>query len=198
MREWQTVTVAFSASSSEATGLPTRSLRPTTTACAPSSGVSYARSSSITPDGVAGTRPSRPWTSRPAFVGREPVDVLRRVDRGRGTRRVEVAGQRQLDDDAAHRRVGVQLARRPRAAPPGRCRSGSSRPIERDADLGARPVLAGHVDLRGRVVADQHGRQPGRRAAFGDELRHVLGDLLPGSAAATALPSMIVAIGQAS
>ena len=93
MREWHTVTVAFSASSSEATGLPTRSLRPTTTACAPSSGVSYRRSSSITPNGVADTRPSRPWTSRPAFVGVSPstsfagstADVARAASRWPGS-----------------------------------------------------------------------------------------------------------------
>ena len=53
VREWQIVTVQCSASSSAATGLPTRSERPTTTASAPTNSTSWRRRSSITPDGVA-------------------------------------------------------------------------------------------------------------------------------------------------
>src|SRR5204863_286768 len=55
VREWQIVTVAFACSSRCAIGLPTMSLRPTTTACAPSSGTRCSASSAMIPSGVAGT-----------------------------------------------------------------------------------------------------------------------------------------------
>ena len=76
MREWHVVTVAFCASSRLATGLPTRSERPTTTASAPSSSTSWRRSSSITPDGVQGRSPGRPLASRPAEIGVRPSTSL--------------------------------------------------------------------------------------------------------------------------
>jgi methylenetetrahydrofolate dehydrogenase (NADP+)/methenyltetrahydrofolate cyclohydrolase len=60
VREWHVVTVAFACRSSIDAGLPTMSLRPTTTAFAPSSGTSYSSRRAITPTGVAGT-----WAGRP-------------------------------------------------------------------------------------------------------------------------------------
>ena len=54
VREWQWVTVALAASSSWASGLPTRIERPSTTARAPSSSAPASASSSITPGGRAG------------------------------------------------------------------------------------------------------------------------------------------------
>ena len=79
--EWQIVTVAFRASSSIASGLADDLARPTTTARAPSSGISYSSRSSITP----GRRrhECRPVEVELARVERmEAVDVLDRLDRG--------------------------------------------------------------------------------------------------------------------
>jgi hypothetical protein len=74
--EWHCVTVAFAASSSAATGLPTSFERPITTASAPRSSAPATRSSSITPAGVHGTSPSSPWNSRPALSGVSPSTSL--------------------------------------------------------------------------------------------------------------------------
>src|SRR5712692_1235618 len=67
--EWQMVTVAFACISSSAMGLPTMSLRPTTTASAPSIRIPLRRRISIAPAGVQATSPGRPETRRPRFDG---------------------------------------------------------------------------------------------------------------------------------
>src|SRR5215472_6807614 len=65
VREWHRVTVAFSASRSSATGLPTTTDRPTTTALAPSSGTFSLRRISSTAAAVAGANAGSPAASRP-------------------------------------------------------------------------------------------------------------------------------------
>ncbi len=70
------VTVAFAWSSSSAMGLPTMSLRPITTAFAPSIGMLLRRKISITPAGVQATSSGRPG-DQPAHVhGMKSVHVL--------------------------------------------------------------------------------------------------------------------------
>src|SRR5579872_133397 len=70
--EWQTVTVALALINSMAAGLPTISLRPTTTASCPEIGIWLRFRISITPAGVHGTRPGR-WVERkPTFMGWNP------------------------------------------------------------------------------------------------------------------------------
>ena len=59
----------------------------------------------------------RPASSSPALNGMEAVDVLDRVE-ARITCASSMVRQRQLDEDAVDRVVGVQLARRARGAPP--------------------------------------------------------------------------------
>ena len=109
VREWQIVTVAFAWSSSSATGLPTMSLRPTTTARAPSSGTSYSSSSAMTPSGVARHERRAAEESWPAFSGWKPSTSLT-GSIARMTRASSMcSGQRQLDEDAVDRVVGVQL-----------------------------------------------------------------------------------------
>ena len=76
MREWQTVTVAFAPSNSEASGRPTRIERPTITASAPAISVPEWRSSSTTPRGVHGTSRGRPWASSPALAAVSPSTSL--------------------------------------------------------------------------------------------------------------------------
>jgi hypothetical protein len=76
VREWQSVTVAFSRRSSCASGLPTRFERPTTTASRPESSMPLRLRSWITPCGVHGRRLGRPTASRPALSGLRPSTSL--------------------------------------------------------------------------------------------------------------------------
>ena len=48
----------------------------------------------------------------------------------------------------------------------------------RHAELGRHLALAAHIDLAGRIVADQHGRQAGLGTALGDQLGHALAHAL--------------------
>ena len=78
MREWQSVTVAWRSSSSNAMGLPTSTLRPTTTARAP-----LQRDAGLVEQPHHAERRARPQARlprhEPALVHRvEAVDVLRR------------------------------------------------------------------------------------------------------------------------
>ena len=54
--------------------------------------------------------------------------------------------------------------------------AGRSTPDRLDADLGAVLVLGADVPVRARVVADQHGAEPGHDAALA-QLGHPLGEL---------------------
>ena len=77
VREWQIVTVAFACRSSSATGLPTMSLRPITTAFAPCElDVGTRRGARRTPSGVPGTCAGVPARSRPALKGWKPSTSL--------------------------------------------------------------------------------------------------------------------------
>src|SRR5437667_282169 len=67
--EWQTVTVALPLISSIATGLPTISLRPTTTASWPAIGMPLRLRISMIPAGVHGTKPGRCVERKPTFTG---------------------------------------------------------------------------------------------------------------------------------
>ena len=181
MREWHTVTVAFACISSIAIGRPTISLRPITTASLPGGSMSYARSSSMQP-GRRRRHVDRRAEIEIAGVERvEAVDVLRRRDGVRHPRLVHVRRQRELHEDPVDLVVVVQpvderehvvLARVGREAHVAGV----------DPGLGRRLVLRGDVDVRGRVVADEH-----RREADVAELRdlardvgaHLRGELLP-------------------
>ena len=182
MREWQTVTVAFSAQQQRGDRLADQVAAPDDHRLALPRAACRRRAAAPSRR-TAWPAPARrgPGRAGPALVGREPVDVLARVDRATSTRaRVDVAGQRQLDDDAAAPPGRRSALRRASSSSSSAVSAGRSWPIERDADLGAGAVLARHVDLRGRVVADQHGRQAGRRRRrSATMLLHLLGDLRP-------------------
>ncbi len=76
MREWHTVTVAFSASSSWASGLPTTFERPTTATWRPASGIPWCAASSTTASAVAGGKVGSPAASRPSDSGLTPSTSL--------------------------------------------------------------------------------------------------------------------------
>ena len=69
VREWQTVTVASAWRKSKARGLPTMSLRPSTTTRRPATSMWWRARSSMIPAGVQGTKRGRFCTSRPTFSG---------------------------------------------------------------------------------------------------------------------------------
>ena len=180
VREWQTVTVAFSPSSSAASGRPTRIERPRTTASAPSSSVPAWRSSSTTPRGVHGTRPGRPWASSPALVAVRPSTSLAGLDRRRSRRPgrpVRAAAAGRGSRRRSRRRSSSSTSS---SSSPGRRRRAELVVDRADPDLLVRLALVGHVDVRGRVLADQHRGEAGHVAvARRDESSHVRGDPLP-------------------
>ena len=96
--------------------------------------------------------------------GGQPVDVLPRVDRGDHRVLVDLLGERQLDQDPVHLVVGVQLADQ------GEQLVLADRGLQLVVDR-AHPhllglaALVGDVDLRGGVVADEHGGEARRPAA---------------------------------
>ena len=159
VREWQTVTVALRSSRSDATGLPTRIERPTTTASAPSSSTSGRRSSSITPAGVQGRSPGCPWARRPALIGVRPSTSLAGAIRADEHGLVEVLGHRQLEQDPAH--GSSALSASISAATCSRLGHVRRRAVVEglDADLRAGLLLHPHVDRRRGVVSDEHRGQ---------------------------------------
>ena len=92
----------------------------------------------------------------------EAVHVLDRRDRPDDPPLVHVVGQRQLDEDAGHPLVGVQVGDEPEQLVLGRV--GGELVVDRlDAHLLARLLLAAHVERRGwssptRTVASPTGR----------------------------------------
>ena len=107
--EWQTVTVALPLISSMAAGLPTMSLRPTTTASCPAMGILLRFRISITPAGVQGTSP-RPLGGKKSHVhGMKAVHIFRRIDRHQHFLRIDLLGQGQLDQDSVDLVAAVQF-----------------------------------------------------------------------------------------
>ena len=93
--------------------------------------------------------------------GGQAVDVLRRVDQRDELVLVELVGQRQLQQDAVHAVVGVQLAEQLGELVRGDV---AARLVVEglDADLGRVLPLHAHVDGRRGIVADEHRRQARR------------------------------------
>ena len=76
------------------------------------------------PSGVQGTSAGRPVASRPALTGWKPSTSLRGIDRVEHLLGVDLLRQRQLHQDAVHRRIGVELLAPAPAARPGSTLSG--------------------------------------------------------------------------
>jgi len=110
----------------------------------------------------------------PAQVDRvQSVDVLVRVDAFQYPLLVKALRQRQLDQEAGARRVGVQLVDGGLDGGLDVGLRGAGRQVaaqRQDAQLGAVAVLAGHVRLGRRVVADQDGAEAGAHTAVGEGL----------------------------
>ena len=108
------------------------------------------------PQARPAARPGRAW-----LTGCRPSTSLRGVDRVEHRSASMRRRQRQLHEDAVHVVARVELVHQVEQLA---CASSRRQLVgERgDAALGAGLALAAHVGRRGRVVADQHRRQPGR------------------------------------
>jgi DNA topoisomerase IB len=112
---------------------------------------------------------------QPGAAGGQPVDVLGGRDPLDQRRAVQPFGQRQLQQDAGHGRVGRQLVEHPADLVLGGV--GRQLPVQvAQAGRERRAALAGDVDGAGGVVTDQHGRQS-RRPAGGERGGDLLSDL---------------------
>ena len=109
MREWQIVTVALRWRSRCAIGLPTIALRPTTTARAPSSWMSYSASMPHDPERRAGDERRAAEVEPPGIERVEAVDVFLGAIASMTRCSSRCAGERQLHEDAVDRVVLVQL-----------------------------------------------------------------------------------------
>ena len=170
VRLWQTVTVASPpwprCMSMIAIGLPTMSLRPTHHHVGPGDRDVVAQQQLLDAVRRAGQEP-RPALHDPAHVlGMEGVDVLQRIDGLEHPRLVDLLRQRQLHQDAVDRRVAVQPVDQGRAARRSVVSAGGRWSWLVDAGLLAGLLLVAHVDLAGRILAHQHGRQTGRHAGL--------------------------------
>ncbi len=171
VRECPMMTVALAASNSEAIGRPTIVDRPTIRARAPSSATPACDNNRITPAGVQGTIAGSPMASRPTFSGWKPSTSFP----GSIASTIACGGmcgeQRQLDQDAVHRRVGVEL----RDLGDQRLFAGVGRQPDGargEPGGGRRAVLAAHVDRACRIVADQHHRETGTERQRGNLFGH--------------------------
>ena len=157
------VTVACSCSSSSAAGLPTMSLRPTTTARLPATGMRYRFSSSRMPAGVHGRGPGSAATRLPTLHGWKPSTSFDGATAS-STRFESTCGgsgnctRMPSRSSRAFSAVdgGQQLAR--------------SHAFRRPQRLRVNPqVLAGldlvaNVDFRGRIISHQHYGESGGTA----------------------------------
>ena len=122
VREWQTVTVASACRRSRAIGLPTMSLRPSTTARRPATAMPLRASSSMIPAGVQATKRGRFCTRQAHVLGVEAVHVLGGVHQVEHARGVHLRRQRELDQDAVDLRPAVVVLDRARHLRGGRGR----------------------------------------------------------------------------
>ena len=91
---------------------------------------------------------------------------------------VDLLRQRQLHQDAVDRRIAVEpVDQRQKFVGGGLGRRAME--LADDAGLFAGLLLVPHIDLAGRIFADQNGGQARRHAGGADERGHILGDFRP-------------------
>ena len=127
----------------------------------------------MTPSGVHGTRPGRPCDSRPAFTGVSPSTSLA------GRIAPVMAPESMWSGSGSWSRIPLTSG-----SPFSRSSSGLELVLRRlrrqlvvdrdDAHLLARLALHPHIDVRGGVVAHEHGRES-RRDAPRPQLGHLGG-----------------------
>ena len=102
----------------------------------------------------------------PGVDRRQAVDVLGGGDHGEHPVLVDVSGERHLDEDPVDLGVAVEARHQVDELVLGDV--GRQLVVDRaDPGLLARAALAADVDVGGGVVADEHGREPGRAPPVG-------------------------------
>jgi hypothetical protein len=94
----------------------------------------------------------------------ETVDILLGIDRGEHGFGIDLLGKRKLHQNSVDGRIGTQTANQREQLLAG---GGVGEPMidGSDARFGAPPTLVSDVDLRSRVLADQHDSEAGGHAA---------------------------------
>ena len=128
------------------------------------------------PSGVQGTSPSSPTASRPALTTWKPSTSLAGSIASITAFSSICVGQRQLDEDAVDRVVGVEpLDEREQLGLAGRRRASWCSKLAMPAST-RRLALVADIDLARRILADQHHGEAGLAAGRGDEGGHGGGD----------------------
>ena len=156
VREWQIVTVAWACEQEVRDRLPDDD-RPADHDCVGSLDRDLVLGEHAhDPERRAGDECGTPEVEPPGVHGVNAVDVLRRIHGLDRFRLVDVAGQRQLHEEAVHSVVGVQVCEESQELGLGGVRGQTDVP-RLDADGLSRPLLEVDVDLGRRVVSDEHG-----------------------------------------
>ena len=121
-------------------------------------------------------RQRRQAGGKPAGIDRmKAIDVLPRIDGIQHLLGIDLLRQRQLHQDAMHRRVGVELLHQRHQF--GLVDAVRQPMIERlHAGFLRRLGLAADIGLARRIVAGQHDRKPGRNAMLRGETFHLARD----------------------
>jgi hypothetical protein len=111
------------------------------------------------PSGVQGASAARPPASRPALLGRRPSTSLAGsigVDDDLGLQRFR---QRQLHQNAVHRGIAIELRDQPQQIA---LRNIGRQPVLKRIHAGGLRLrmLAADIDFAGRIVANEHHREP--------------------------------------
>ena len=102
----------------------------------------------------------------PADIDRvKSVHILCGINGEKNLFFIEMSRQRQLHENAVHRRVGVKACNQCKQLRFARI-GGERMHIRANADLLACAVLVAHIDLRCGIVADNHHGKPGDLAGF--------------------------------
>ncbi len=125
------------------------------------------------PAGVHGTRPGRPCDEQTGVDRSQAVDVLGRIDQSGHGVAVDLWRYGQLQQDSVYRVVLVQAQQELSELFLVGVRGQVA--VKRSHPYRARVLtLAADIDLRSRIVADEHGREPRLWAARSNDLLHAL------------------------
>ena len=160
--EWQMVTVACSCSSSMATGLPTMSLRPTTTARLSGDRDAVPLQQLDDAGRRAGARPGQARHQIADVAGMEAIHVLGGRDRQQNALGIDLRRQGKLHQDAIDIVAGIQALDDVQQFGGGDG-IGRSEGFGMDSEILAGLDLVADVDLGSGVVPGQHDRQRGGR-----------------------------------
>ncbi len=113
----------------------------------------------------------------PAHILRmKSVNILQRRDRIEHASGIDALRQRQLDEDAMHCRIDIELIDQREQLVGRRCVREAMQPAG-ESILLASFLLIANIDLTGRIFADKHGGKTRLDARGLRELAHLQGNL---------------------